>query len=185
MRKRLGSLLAVSALVFAACGGTTATPSPTAAGTSTAPGASATAPASAAPASADFKFAVDGEPTYFSLAYTDLPTSWIVGLLYTGLYRASNKLAATPDMATALPDNSADGLTWTVKIKPGIKWSDGSDFTSADVVFTFSLAKSKNCTFIPSFCGDISTNLASVSAPVAILQACSFSRPMMTLCGAA
>ena len=165
MRKRLGSILAVSALVFAACGGTTATASPTTPGASTAPGASATAPASAAPASADFKFAVDGEPTYFSLAYTDLPTSWIVGLLYTGLYRASNKLVATPDMATALPENSADGLTWTVKIKPGIKWSDGSDFTSADVVFTFSLAKSKNCTFIPSFCGDISTNLASVTAP--------------------
>ena len=126
MRKRLVSVLAVSAMVFAACGGTQATASPAAPSTATSTGSStapSTAPTSAAPASADFKFAVDGEPTYFSLAYTDLPTSWIVGLMYTGMYRADNKLSPTPDMATALPDVSADGLTWTVKLKTGIKWS--------------------------------------------------------------
>lgn len=165
MRKRLVSVLAVSAMVFAACGGTQATASPSASTPGATGSAPATAPASTAPASGDFKFALDGEPTYFSIAYTDLPTSWIVGLIYTGLYRADNKLSPTPDMATALPDVSADGKTWTVKIKPGIKWQDGSDFTSADVKFTFDLALSKNCTFIPSFCGDVTTNLASVAAP--------------------
>jgi ABC-type transport system substrate-binding protein len=168
MRKRLVSVLAVSAMVFAACGGTQATASP-AGSVAPPPSGSTAAPATTAPstgpASADFKFAVDGEPTYFSLAYTDLPTSWIVGLLYTGMYRADNKLAPTPDMATALPDVSADGLTWTVKLKSGIKWTDGSDFTSDDVKFTFDLALSKNCTFIPSFCGDAALNLDSVTAP--------------------
>ena len=167
MRKRLVSVLAVSAMVFAACGGTQATASP-AASSAASPGgstAASVAPTSAAPASADFKFAVDGEPTYFSLAYTDLPTSWIVGLIYTGMYRADNKLSPTPDMATALPDVSSDGLTWTVKLKTGIKWQDGSDFTSDDVKFTFDLALSKNCTYIPSFCGDAALNLDSVTAP--------------------
>src|SRR5450631_1784867 len=55
MRKRLGSLLAVSAMVFAACGGTTTTTAPasvappasTAPGTSAAP--SASGPAASAP----------------------------------------------------------------------------------------------------------------------------------------
>ena len=34
---------------------------------------------------------------------------------------------------------SADQLTWTFKLHPGIKWSDGTDFTSADVKFSFEL----------------------------------------------
>jgi len=168
MRKRLVSVLAVSAMVFAACGGTQATASPVGSvapppsGSTAGPTTPASAPAST---SADFKVALDAEPTYFSLAYTDLPTSWIVGLMYTGLYRADNKLNPVPDMATALPDVSSDSLTWTIKIKPGIKWQDGSDFTSDDVKFTFDLAMSKNCTFIPSFCGDAALNLDSVTAP--------------------
>src|SRR5665811_1417286 len=119
----------------------------------------------AAAASADLKFAMDAEPTYFSLAYTDLPTAYINGLIYSGMYRVNNKLEVIPDMATALPVVSADGLTWTVTLKPGIKWQNGDDFTSADVKFTFDLAASSSCTFIPSFCSDIQLNIKSVAAP--------------------
>jgi ABC-type transport system substrate-binding protein len=111
------------------------------------------------------KFALDAEPTYFSLAYTDLPTAYINNLIYSGMYRVNNKLDVVPDMATALPVVSADGLTWTVTLKPGIKWQNGDDFTSADVKFTFDLAASSNCTFIPAFCSDIQTNVKSVAAP--------------------
>ena len=174
LRRRYLGLIGAFAIVVSACGSSSATPAAsttpsTAASTapSTAASASAapsTAP-STAPASADMKFVLDAEPTYFSLAYTDLPTSYVVGQIYTGLYRVNNKLAVIPDMATDLPQVSDDGLTWTVKIKSGIKWQDGTDFTSADVKFTFDLAASKNCTFIPSFCSDIQTNVASVAAP--------------------
>jgi len=31
---------------------------------------------------------------------------------------------------------SADGLTWTIKLRPDAKWHDGTPFTAADVVFT-------------------------------------------------
>ncbi|WP_226780533.1 peptide ABC transporter substrate-binding protein [Oceaniglobus trochenteri] len=46
-----------------------------------------------------------------------------------------------PYLATEIPTVANGGVsedltTITWKIKPGIKWSDGSDFTSADVVFT-------------------------------------------------
>ena len=91
LRRRSLGLLGALAIGVAACGGSA---SPTPAPATPAPGET---PAPSAPAaSADFKFALDGEPTYFSYAYTDLPTSWIVGLLYNGLYDINNKLEIVP-----------------------------------------------------------------------------------------
>ena len=37
-------------------------------------------------------------------------------------------------------DESADNLTWTYHLRPGVKWSDGVPLTSADVVYTFNRA---------------------------------------------
>lgn len=176
LRRRYLGLLGAVAIVVSACGSSSATTAPSAAASqaassapsqaaSAAPTQAPTEAPSAAPASGDMKMVMDAEPTYFSLAYTDLPTSYIVGQIYSGMYRVNNKLAVIPDMATDLPQVSDDGLTWTIKLKSGIKWQDGSDFTSADVKFTFDLAGSKNCTFIPSYCSDIQTNVASVAAP--------------------
>ena len=36
---------------------------------------------------------------------------------------------------------SADFMTLTFKLHPGVKWSDGQPFTAKDVVFTFDLAQ--------------------------------------------
>ncbi|MBI3743327.1 MAG: ABC transporter substrate-binding protein [Chloroflexi bacterium] len=41
-----------------------------------------------------------------------------------------------PDLATSW-SASSDGLTYTLKIRPGVKWTDGKDFTAADVVWNF------------------------------------------------
>jgi ABC-type transport system substrate-binding protein len=172
LRRRYLGLIGAFAIVVAACGSSTASPAATTAaspaattGATEAASAAASSPAASSAATGDLKMVMDAEPTYFSLAYTDLPTSYIVGQIYTGMYRVNNKLAVVPDMAVDQPNISADGLTWTMKLKPGIKWQDGTDFTSADVKFTFDLAASKNCTFIPSFCSDIQTNVKNVLAP--------------------
>jgi len=170
LRRRYLGLIGAFAIVVSACGSSSATATPQATtapstGATTAPSQAAPSASAAAPASADMKMVMDAEPTYFTLAYTDLPTSYIVGQIYSGLYRVNNKLAVIPDMAGALPDVSADGLTWTVKVNSGIKWHDGSDLTSADAKFTFDLALSPNCTFIPSFCSDIQTNVKKIDAP--------------------
>jgi len=169
LRGRALGLLGALAIVASACGGGTPTTTPGASGPAASTPAESTAPStpaeSAAPASGDLKMVMDAEPTYFSLAYTDLPTSFIVGQIYTGMYRINNKLAVIPDMATDLPQVSADGLTWTVKLKSGIKWHDGSDFASADVKFTFDIALSKNCTYLPDFCSTVQASLVSVATP--------------------
>lgn len=45
-------------------------------------------------------------------------------------------LSTTPDLATAWT-LSDDRLTWTIKLRQGVKFSDGSPLTARDVAFTF------------------------------------------------
>lgn len=159
LRRRSLGLLGALVIGVAACGGSA---SPTPVPATPAPGET---PAPSTPAgSADFKFALDGEPTYFSYAYTDLPTSWIVSLLYNGLYTINNKLEAIPDLAADYADTSADGLTWTLKLRPGSKFHDGSEVKASDVVFSYQLGLSPNCTYIPDGCSSIQDNIATVEA---------------------
>ena len=44
--------------------------------------------------------------------------------------------AAIKPMLAESWEPNADGSVWTFKLRSGIKWHDGSDFTSADVVAT-------------------------------------------------
>ncbi len=159
LRRRSLGLLGALAIGVAACGGSASpTPAP-----STAPGESA-APSAEPAGSADLKFLADGEPTYFSPASTDLPTSYINAALYNALYTLNNKLEVIPDLADGPYVASADGLTWTIKLKSGAKFHDGTAFKASDVAFSFGLASSKNCTFNPDTCSAISDNVASVTA---------------------
>lgn len=45
------------------------------------------------------------------------------------------------EIAEGLPESNADFTEWTVKIRQGIKWSDGEDLTADDVAFTFNMIK--------------------------------------------
>jgi len=160
--KRRGlALLGVLAIVVGACGGTTASQSPAGSGASNAP-ASGSATAGG---SADFRFVVDSEPTTLATEPDDLPTSWITGEIYSTLYQPNYKLEYVPLLAEAAPDTSADGLTWTVKLRKGVLFHDGSELTSADVKFTYDLHLSKNCRGNPDSCSSIADNVASVDAP--------------------
>jgi peptide/nickel transport system substrate-binding protein len=52
----------------------------------------------------------------------------------------TGKPVLVPDLAEDLGTKSADGLTWTFKLKKGIKYSDGSPVTAAD--FAYSIKRS-------------------------------------------
>lgn len=74
-------------------------------------------------------------PMYATSAYDQ----YVVNLCYQPLlkYNADNELV--PELATDMPEVSEDGLTYTFKIKKGVKFSDGTDLTSDDVKFTWTV----------------------------------------------
>ncbi len=158
--RRATGLLAAVAILASACAAAPSSPPAPSQGASVAPSAT---PADGT--SADFRFAVDGEPTYFSPSGDDLPTSWINHLIYTGLYRVNNKGDVVPDLATAMPELSADGMTFTIRMRTDARWHDGSPVTSADAKFTFGIAMSPKCSFNPTACSTWGANVGAVEAP--------------------
>jgi len=55
-------------------------------------------------------------------------------MVWRGLYRLNKDNKAEPEMAASMPAISSDGKTYTVKLKSGLKWSDGAPLTAKDFV---------------------------------------------------
>lgn len=82
-----------------------------------------------------------GSPTIFNPYYsTDVPSSEISGFLYNGLLSFNKELEPFGDLATEWV-TSEDGLTWSFKLREGVKWHDGEDFTADDVVFSYNIPR--------------------------------------------
>lgn len=64
------------------------------------------------------------------------PAELLTLLTHTRLVRINR---ATDALEPALAESwtTGDGVTYTLKLRPGLKFSDGAPFTSADVVFSF------------------------------------------------
>lgn len=70
------------------------------------------------------------DPQYHSLT----PNTQIALTIFDPLVRADDKLKPTPALAELW---SVDGDVWTFKLRPNVKFSDGTPLTADDVVFTF------------------------------------------------
>lgn len=62
--------------------------------------------------------------------------SILVGAMYNRLMDLSNTFEVSPELAESWSSNE-DATEWTFKLRRGVKWHDGSDFTAADVVYTY------------------------------------------------
>jgi len=79
---------------------------------------------------------IQPEPVILTAAInTAAPTGVVSGNIFDGLLDYDANLNPVPALATGW-ETSADGLTLTLKLRPGVTWHDGKPFTSADVKWT-------------------------------------------------
>ncbi len=57
--------------------------------------------------------------------------------VFDGLVSRDAGLNLVPALAQELPTASADGLTWTATLRPGVEFTDGTALSAHDVVFTY------------------------------------------------
>ena len=95
-------------------------------------------------------------------------------MLWRGLYQLDIDNKPLPAMAADDPDVSADGLTYTITLRDGLKWSDGDDLTAEDFVAGFKrtcnpvVAGNYSTLITDSIvgCGDLYTALGTEDAPL-------------------
>lgn len=62
------------------------------------------------------------------------PNANLAEHIFNRLIGKDDKMKLTPELATSW--KSVDETTWELKLRPGVKFHDGSDFTADDVVFS-------------------------------------------------
>lgn len=78
-----------------------------------------------------------GEPsTLIPLLATDSASHEVAGQVYSGLVRYDKNLNLEGDLAESW-DVSPDGLVITFHLRRGVKWHDGAEFTSRDLLYTY------------------------------------------------
>ncbi|MGZ6339068.1 MAG: ABC transporter substrate-binding protein [Candidatus Limnocylindrales bacterium] len=137
--RRLGGLLAASALVFAACSGSTSTQSApaSAGGNASAPAAS---PSSAVKAGGTLVVGLDGDMVYADPALeSDSNSSYVNAQTVENLFglKYGTVGEVIPVLAAELPTPADGGKTYTVKLRTGIKFHDGTDFNAAAVKYNY------------------------------------------------
>jgi len=96
----------------------------------------------AAQSSSVLRMARNAEPGIFIPWLIDDNTAlFTMGNVYDGLLRVTKDGASVEPALAESWDTSADGLTWTFHLRPGVKFSDGTPLTSNDVKVSLDLAR--------------------------------------------
>ncbi|MDD2336991.1 MAG: peptide-binding protein [Geobacteraceae bacterium] len=78
-----------------------------------------------------------GEPSnLIPILSSDSASFDVAGLIYNGLLKYDKELKLVGDLAESW-DVSRDGLIITFHLRHGVKWQDGVEFTSRDVLYTY------------------------------------------------
>jgi oligopeptide transport system substrate-binding protein len=105
--------------------------------------------------------------------------------MFDNLVKFDNNLNLIPDLATTVPQPSADGLTYTFQLRHDVTFSNGDKFTSRDVLYSWNRAVAmqgayaSNLSAIDGY-ASASTNSATGAALEALLEK---KDPSVTLSG--
>jgi len=103
--------------------------------------------------------------TFNTVNSGDTSSTQVISLTFDGLLGISGNGDNIPALASALPTVSADSLTFTFKLRPNLKFSDGHSLTADDVAFTYGLMflpETKD--FVSRYRADLEGYLQSVTA---------------------
>ena len=104
--------------------------------------------------------------TFNSMLSSDTASNQVIGLMFDGLLNSKATGELVPALASDMPKVSSDGMTYTFKLRSGLKWSDGKPITSEDVKFTYSLAQDPAYKDVASpRRGDLSKYIKSIDTP--------------------
>jgi peptide/nickel transport system substrate-binding protein len=80
----------------------------------------------------------DAPPSFMYYGAIDANAQTVLGQMFDGLIEYNlGTMAVEPALAESWT-TSSDGKVWTFKLRQGVKWHDGTEFTADDVIFTYS-----------------------------------------------
>ena len=162
--RRLPALAVGMALIAAACGGTPASPSASAGASASGPtGGASSAPAGAPKLGGSITAAIEGEPASLDPAFSyDFVSGLAVSSITEPLLKfCENDQKLCPNLAESW-EVSPDGLTYTLKIRQGVKFHDGSVMTVEDVLFSLERVRDPA---LGSYVGWMLAKVKEVTAP--------------------
>jgi len=91
--------------------------------------------------------------------------------MFNGLLKFDNNLTIVPDIAASMPTVSADGLTYTFKLRSDVTFSNGDKVTSKDVVYSWNRAAAQQGAYSTNFSAVAGFDkLSSKPPPVATIE---------------
>jgi len=103
------------------------------------------------------KFPILDDYATLDPAVADAETDSEIGQnLFNGLVKFDNSLNVVPDIASAMPTVSADGLTYTFSLRHDVTFWNGDKLTSKDVLYSWNRAAAMAGAYGTSYGGNLS-----------------------------
>src|SRR5262249_50394718 len=110
----------------------------------------------------ELRVGLSAEPSAMDPHFHNLtPNNSLLRHIFDRLTHQDENQAVIPGLATSW--RNVDDTTWEFKLRPGVKFSDGSDFTANDVIYSF--CRAPRVENSPSSFAIYSRGVAGMTAP--------------------